>query len=239
MRGLITAIRTLTVLRVPGKDAENFSESLYFFPVIGGLVGALQAAVMFLVNRYTQWPELAVFAGLAVSLLVTGGLHIDGLADIFDSLGGATRERRLEIMKDSRVGVYGVAGVVLCLLAKYICLVRIAGAGNFTSVIGVCVIARVVQVAMIVTMPYARAEGTARLFVSGAGGRHLLAAVLTGVLLVWLMMGTHGLVLFLVLALAAALIRMWARRHIGGVTGDVIGFSNEMSEVIGFIGAGL
>ncbi|MEI8191050.1 MAG: adenosylcobinamide-GDP ribazoletransferase [candidate division NC10 bacterium] len=108
MKGFITAFRTLTIIPLPGKDVEKFSSALFFFPVVGGLVGLLTAFAGWGVGHWLRWPFGAGVAAVALSTVVTGGLHLDGLADGFDSLGGRTRERKLEIMKDPRVGSFGV-----------------------------------------------------------------------------------------------------------------------------------
>ena len=103
--GLITALRTLTVLPVPGREAHNPAMALPWFPWAGVLIGGLTAGVAFLFGGPAGWPAGAGVAALAFNVWLTGGLHLDGLGDAVDALhGGQTRERRLEIMKDPHLG---------------------------------------------------------------------------------------------------------------------------------------
>ncbi len=239
MAGMITALRTLTVLPVPGKDAKDFSNSLYFFPVVGALIGVAAGGSVYLINRYLGWPELAAAVGVVVSVRLTGCLHVDGLADVCDSFGGSSREKRLAIMKDSSVGVFGVAGVVLTLLVKYLCLLRVDPFTLLLAAPAVFAISRAAQVGVMVRMPYARAEGTAGSFVENAGLRHLFVAAVLALVFAWFMACQAGLVLAAAAFLVTAAVRAWARRTLGGVTGDVIGFTNELVETACLIVLGM
>lgn len=236
---MITAVRTLTVLPVPGKDAKNFPDSLYFFPLVGAAIGLLVGVVSYLIFRYAGWGELAAAAGVIVSILSTGALHVDGMADVCDSMGGRTREKRLEIMKDSRVGVFGVIGAVVIILLKYIALLRLGGEALITVVPVVFAVSRAAQVGVIAGMPYARAEGTAGAFVDGAGPRHLFAAAALALVFAWFMACQAGLALAAAAILITAWVRIRSRRTLGGVTGDVIGFTNELVETAGLVMAGV
>jgi len=118
MRTLIAAFRFLTRLPVPGPDTrvEDIAGAVGWFPLVGGVVGLLTAGAFFLGCRVWS-PSLAAVVAISFGLLVTGGFHEDGLTDATDGLGGGwTRERVLEIMKDSRVGAYG-SMALWCLLA--------------------------------------------------------------------------------------------------------------------------
>ena len=237
--GLITAIRTLTVFPMPGKDAKQFCSALYYFPLVGALLGTLVGGVVVGMEHYAGWHELGAVAGVAILLLATGCLHLDGFADVCDSLGGRTRERRLEIMKDSSVGAYGVAGAVVCLLAKYICLSRISGVSGIFAIVAVLAVSRAMQVAIIVALPYARKQGTAGPFVEGASARHMLVSSILAVGLAVGLLGCTGLVVALIAAVVTLSVGLWARGKFGGVTGDVVGFTNELVEIAGLIVVGL
>lgn len=239
LRGLITAIRTLTTLRVPGKDAKEFSTSLYFFPFVGGLVGIAVGASVYLLDRYLGWREIAAAAGLLVSVRMTGCLHMDGLADVCDSFGGHSREKKLAIMKDSSVGVFGVVGVVLCLLVKYLCLLRLDSFTPLLVIPAAFAISRASQVGVMVGLPYARVEGTAGSFVENAALRHLISAVVLALALAWFMACQAGLVLAAAAMVVTVALRIWAKRTLGGVTGDVIGFTNEIVETVCLLAAAI
>ena len=231
IRAFTTAMRTLTAVPVPGQDAKNFASSLYFFPVVGLLVGWAVGGAVYLVDSYSGWKELAAIVGVLVSVRATGCLHVDGLADVCDSFGSRSREKRLAIMKDSSSGVYGVVGIVFSLLLKYLCVMRLDGRELLVALPVVFVVSRAAQVVVMSGMPYARPEGTARAFVNGAASRHGVVAILIAGVYAFCMTWFMGLAIVGLAMVIAALVRVWARRAFGGVTGDVIGFTNELVEI--------
>ncbi len=239
LRGLVTAVRTLTILPMPGKDAKDFSSSLYFFPFVGALLGLAVGAAVYLINAYTGWKELGAVVGILISARATGCLHSDGLADVCDSFGGSTRERRLAIMKDSSVGVYGVVGLIISLMLKYLCLMQLNSYELLIVVPVAFAISRTAQVGVMVRMPYARAQGTAGSFVQNAGLRHLAVAAVLALIFAWFMAWLTGMILAAVALLIVAVMRVWTRKAFGGVTGDVIGFTNELVEVATLVVAGV
>ena len=127
MRSLIAAFRFLTRLPIPGPEtrAEDLSWAVGWFPLVGGVVGLGTSAVFFFALRLWNAPIAAVLA-VAFGLLLTGGFHEDGLTDAVDGLGGGwTRERILEIMKDSRIGAYGSMALWATLTLRWACLVAL------------------------------------------------------------------------------------------------------------------
>jgi len=119
--GLVTAFRTLTILPVPGRDAGEMASSLPWFPVVGGVLGSLFAALALVTNELSggHWPGGAAAAALAGGIVLTRAIHLDGLADWADGFGGGgDRKKTLAIMKDSATGVFGVTAIVAVLLIK-------------------------------------------------------------------------------------------------------------------------
>ena len=233
LRAGVTAVRTLTALPCPGRDATRFADALPWFPLVGALLGALVVG-LFAVLSPLGWPLGAAALAVLANVLLTRAIHVDGLADMADALGGGrTRERRLEIMKDSCNGAFGVTAVVLDLLLKTVAFARLAEAAATGAVIVVFILARTAQAVVAASLPYARASGgTAAPFVAGATRRHALAAVLIALsLIAWL---SHGNPLALVgMTVAAAFVAgmvVFYRRKFGGVTGDLIGATNEIVE---------
>jgi len=234
---LITAFRTLTILPLPGKDAERFSSALFFFPVVGGLVGLLTALTGWGVGHWLGWPLGAGVAAVALSTVVTGGLHLDGLADGFDSLGGRTRERKLEIMKDPRVGSFGVMALVIVLLAKFVSFYRLSEAGHYAFMVLPFIASRTLQVAPVVWLPYARAEGgTGKPFAEGAGPLHFLVALALAAGLCFWAGGAVGLLALAVACVPAALVMAWMKWTFGGMTGDLLGLTSEIVETCVVVG---
>jgi adenosylcobinamide-GDP ribazoletransferase len=232
MRGFITAMRTLTILPVPGREADRLADALPFFPVAGLLVGGLVAAGVTLFARALHWPAGAGALGAVLGAALTRGLHLDGLADSADGLlGGRTRERKLAIMKDPNVGAFGAIAVVLALLVKAVALTRLAQAGAWWWIAIPFVAARGMQVELICTRPYARAEGgTAGPFVAGARRGHLAAALAISIVLATACGGPGGLLFVAAAGLAAVALGRRLDAALGGITGDTLGLANELIE---------
>lgn len=232
MRGLVTAFRTLTILSVPGRDADRMADSLPFFPIVGAVLGVAAAAGAMALARLADWPLGGGLAGAALLAALTRGLHLDGLADTFDALGGGrTIERRLEIMKDPRVGAFGVVALVLVLAAKALAIARLAQFGLWTGIAAAGLVSRTVMVEMACSMPYARASGgTGAAFVNDAGPRHRSAARCWSLLLGVLLLGPWAAAAAACIWGAAALLRRRLGRAFGGVTGDLLGAGCELTE---------
>ena len=232
--GFITAVRTLTILPMPGKDAERVANALYYFPLVGALIGGLVTLVVWFLGGVLTWPVGAGVAGVLMSSWVTRGLHLDGLSDAVDGYyGAATRERRLEIMKDHHVGAFGVVAIVLVLLMKTAALSQLAVYGHWAWIPVPFILARLIQVLLAVTLPYARNEGgTAEAFVKQAGASHFIVASACALILCGVLVQLGGLVLFVITFLIGHLLARWMKRAFGGVTGDLLGFSNELVECV-------
>lgn len=243
MTGLTTAIRTLTVLRVPGREAVPLSSSVVWFPLVGGLLGALlhcvtlSAAAMGL-----EWPEGVALLLLGLGVLLTGALHVDGLADAADGLlGGGDRDRRLEIMKDPRLGAYGAVALLLVSLAKWTALVRLLEGGARLSlwIVTAYVASRGVQADLVASLPYARASGgTAAPYVASGTARRL-ASMASSIALCGLATGPAGVAAWVVAWSCGQAFGQWCRRRVGGVTGDLLGAANELTEALVLVGGAL
>lgn len=231
MRPFITALRTLTRFSIPGSDAVSLASSLPFFPAIGAIVGLMVTGVLYAGSR-TDWPTGAGIAAMIAVVWITRGLHIDGLADVSDALGGGrTRERRLEIMKDPHTGAFGVMAIVADLLLKAAALAKLAALHQWALVVIPFIVSRTGQVLLAVSLPYARAEGgKAGGFVEGARPLHFLLALLAALACCLAASGLSGVVLLVQGLVAIVLLRIWMKHHFGGVTGDLLGTSNEVVE---------
>ena len=242
LNGLVTALRTLTILPVPGKDAERFSTALYWFPVAGFLIGSFQAAAASLV-MFSGWSEAASAMVLLAGFVLTGGIHADGLADTADGFFcSGSKEKRLRIMKDPAVGSFGAIFRGMIILLKWIALTRLLESGLFQWIVAGAVLSRFVQVVLASSLPYARSGGgTASGFVEGAGWRHIgITLLLAGMLHFILLrdMVPAALVVLLVVLPAAGILAFFSRQRTGGVTGDVLGASSEMTEMLVWLTAG-
>jgi len=233
LRGFVTALRTLTILPIPGKEAGRMADALSWFPVVGFLLATVLLVLARALDFLTGgWNEGSAAVVLSVSAILTRGLHLDGLSDWADGFGGgSTREATLAIMKDPRAGAFGVVALVLVLLAKWAAFSRLIETGAFHWVIPAFVVSRMAMVELAVCLPYARSEGgTAAPFVKGARTSHRFISLLTALALVLAWSGTAGLILMTAGWAASHILGLWFRRRVGGLTGDLLGACSELVE---------
>ena len=236
MDGLRVAVSCLTILPVRSKgppSEKDCGRSLAWFPVVGLLIGAILVGVATLAAPVT--PPLAVAAWIVVVwVVVTGGLHLDGFADVCDGLyGGRTPAERLRIMKDPHLGAVAVIGLILLLLLKWTLVSSVPGAVMGPALCLSPCLGRYAMVLAASTLPSAGpAKGMAAPFVRGARPEGVWMA--TGVALVasWLLLAWSGLVLSVVVIFSVMLVRSGIQRALGGVTGDVLGAVGEVIEVV-------
>ncbi|MFH0847042.1 MAG: adenosylcobinamide-GDP ribazoletransferase [Chloroflexota bacterium] len=234
INGLLTALRFLTVIPAPGKrelNARALGRALPFFPVVGIFIGALLSGLNWLLRLIL--PRSVVSALLILSLtLITGGLHLDGFADTCDGMAGhKTPEARLAIMKDSHVGAFGVAGITLLILIKYLSLNSLPEAVLNQTLLVFPLVSRWLMVYAIFTYPYARAEGLGKTFKEGVTGTKFLLATVISLTTVFLTAGFAGLLLMGAAAMITAIFAYYLKRRLGGLTGDSYGAINEIAEV--------
>ncbi len=235
MNGLITALRLLSILPAPGQDAKEMSSALPWFPLTGAILGGALYGLALLADGWSGggWPNGVAAAVLLGGVVLTGALHLDGLADWADSFGGQNKQAALEIMKDSRTGTFGVIALIIILLIKWISLVRLIEADAFVWIIAACIVSRTMQVELAVYLPYARAEGgTGASIVQGARRSHRIWALLSALIMLAVLGGQAG-----VLGLGAGWAACrgfgwWCRRRLGGVTGDLLGAGSEIVETL-------
>jgi adenosylcobinamide-GDP ribazoletransferase len=231
LRRFRVALAFLT--RLPGgrhpEGEGELAASLAAFPLVGAVLGALLAAV--LAAAAAVLPD-AIAAVLATALLAaaTGGLHLDGLADTFDALGsGGGPARRLEVMRDSRIGAHGAAAVALVLIAKTACLEQVAAAGPL-ALIGALATARWLAALAIAIYPYARREGLGRSFAE-VRAADLAVATATVAVVAVAVPAPAGVVAVLAASAAAFALWTWLAGSLGGLTGDGYGAGIEIAEV--------
>lgn len=239
LRLFLTAVQFLTRLPVPalkGFAPEWITASARYYPLVGQIVGAVSALAFVLAARAWGGAVPAVLA-VAVGVLVTGAFHEDGLADTVDGLGGGRdKAQRLAIMKDSRIGSYGALALLLVLALKIAALAQIANALVLVAGHGA---ARAVAGVAMAALPYAGDPDAAKYkpVPRGVGAGSVAAALIFAA---WpfvvfpLPQVVPALACGAVLAFVMAL---WARRSIGGVTGDVLGAIEQMFETGFLLGA--
>ena len=241
----LNALRFMTVLPLPEDahgDADWLARASKYFPAAGMVVGVISALTFALASHF--WTGLLP-ATLAVgaSVLLTGALHEDGLVDTADGLGGGTsRETRLAIMKDSRIGTFGALALGLTLLLRIGSLATMSSAAAAVALLGAHALARTAATVAMNRLPYAGDQSATRISYSETvlDGRGIATAMLIGfaALIPALLRSRSAVIAGLVLAaLAAALVARRARRLIGGHTGDVLGAIEQVAEAGFLLGA--
>lgn len=216
-------------------NAPALSKAMWAYPLVGLVIGALVGLVLHLCVL-AGLPALAgAVLALAAGLIATGALHEDGLADSADALGASTRERRLEIMKDSRIGSFGVLALVLSCALRIVFIGELAGFSAGTAIVLLAAAgaaSRAPLPLMMQLLPPARADGLGRHAAEGATLRLAIMALLLGWLPLLFLAGGSGLVALTLCALTAAAAGSFFRSRIGGVTGDVLGATQILCEIM-------
>jgi adenosylcobinamide-GDP ribazoletransferase len=242
LRLFFVALQFLTRFPVPrwvGFEPAWLHASARHFPAVGALVGGVSAAV--LAGAALLFPvPVAVLLSMLASVLATGAFHEDGLADTCDALGGAvSRERALEIMKDSRIGTYGAVGLWMALGLKAVALAALPLALSVPALVLGHTASRAAAVVLMRWLPYAGDVAHAKAKpmahrVSGAGALVALGWVPAVALGLWLggAMGAAFIGLAVgAAALAAAVCARWWHRRLGGITGDTLGATQQIAEL--------
>jgi adenosylcobinamide-GDP ribazoletransferase len=234
VRAAAAAVTFLT--RVPlGRrvvvDAADVARGAVLFPLVGAGVGALCGGVAVLLH-----PMLPAFVaagiGVSVAVVVTGAMHLDALADIADAAGVTTRERALEVMRDSRVGAFGAAAIALDLLVKVGAIAALLDSGDaFAALVAAGALSRAAPMPLAVLLPYPRASGGPGSVLSGRISRAAAAiAVLVAVGIAILAAGASGALLAVAAGAIALVLGVVYRRWLGGATGDALGAVAEIAE---------
>ncbi|MEM1386597.1 MAG: adenosylcobinamide-GDP ribazoletransferase [Pseudomonadota bacterium] len=237
MRGLIqlgdvaAALMLLTRVPIAWSGTPRGREAAWAWPVAGLVVGAIAAGGGALAVAIGLPSGLAAGVTLALAVVLTGALHEDGLADIADGFwGGRDTDTRLEIMRDSRIGSYGVSALILCFGFRWLALGYLVEAGAWGAIIAAAVLSRAPMAAVMRVLPPARADGLSRL-VGRPAWRHVAVGGILAVGLAFGLAGWAGPAAALAAAVAAGCIGLVAWRKIKGQTGDVLGAVQQVAEV--------
>jgi adenosylcobinamide-GDP ribazoletransferase len=212
-------------------SGDAIGRAIPFFPLAGAAIGALLAGIGLASGAlWDEWVRaVAIVVGWGV---VTAGLHLDGLSDTFDAvLSWRSRERKLEIMKDSRIGAMGAIALIALLLLKVV-LLHGAGDGWLRAVWLAPVLGRWADTYGIFWFPPARAGGLGREFQSQAGRYAFAIASATALVFAVGLGGLRGLIALALVWVVAQLLGMWWTRDLCGLTGDTYGALCEIAEVV-------
>jgi adenosylcobinamide-GDP ribazoletransferase len=225
------AMRYLTIVPIPGvrPSREGPGAAAAWFPVVGLAIGAL----LVLVDRVTTAlfaPLLAALLTVTAWKLVTGGLHLDGVADCLDGLVGRDPAQRLAIMRDSRIGAFGAVGLILFLLIEVAAVSGIDPRARWRALLLAPVVGRAMSPVMARIFP-ATGSGHGAQFRADLGTAAPITASALALALALAVLGLMGAAAFVVAALVTTVVGAFMTRRLGGVNGDVHGAAVELAEL--------
>ncbi len=231
---VLLAYGLLSRMPMPRTAASRGARAAWAYPLVGIGIGTLAALGGAVALALGLPAPLAALVTLATLVATTGAMHEDGLADTADGLwGGWTRERRLEIMRDSRIGTYGVIALVLALGARGAALWLLFEAGTGVAAVAIltaAALSRATMPALMAALPHAREDGLSKRV--GAVSRATAAlAIGIGALTALLLTGWGAIGAMLWAGAAAFAVGLVARRKIGGQTGDILGATQQLAEI--------
>ena len=226
---------------------KSFGESVKYFPLVGAVLGIFYATIIFALNFLTagNLPTFTGATGFALMIILTGGIHCDGLMDSADGLfSGREREKILQIMKDSRAGAFGVVSLVLVAAIEISTLAELARLSIWwlcAAIYSAPIIGRLMMVVTIGAFPYARAEGMGKAFAQFTTRRTIIFAAGEAILLLLPLIFVSEI--FFLSAAAASLVALFvtikfarfSTEKIGGVTGDIYGAVTILAEMFALI----
>lgn len=224
-------LTTIPLLPRRKLNPEELGRSLGYFPVVGLLIGLMLAALSWMLGLIL--PAAVVNILLVIALVViTGALHLDGLADTCDGLGGyRTPEERLEVMRDSRIGGFGAIGVSCLLLAEYVSLNSVPVGLLMGALVLMPVLSRWAMVYAVFAYPYARPSGLGKAFKQQATWQKMVIATIVALAVAMILFQLAGLALMLGVWLITLAMAAYLKRKFGGLTGDTYGAMAEVTEV--------
>lgn len=262
MKSLLLALQFLTRLpiRIKAVEPTDLARSMIWFPLVGLVIGGVIGFIALLALMFQVPSEITAALIVSGFIILTGGLHLDGLSDMTDGFyAGKNKEEILNIMKDPHIGVMGTLAIIVVLILKYSILVNfckeyirqinlpnpgdcmgvyIGRTIRFLSYLVVIpVISRWGMVLASASSPYAIASGTAQPFIESLKPIHwIMATIITYCVAIGLL-GVYGFVLSMMALLAVIISVIYIRPRIGGITGDTLGAINEIIETVVLFGA--
>lgn len=234
MRHFLIALQFLTIfpIRLKAVEEREFGKSLAYFPLVGTVIGLILALSLYLLSQIL--PDIvACLLVLIILVVITGAIHLDGFADTCDGFcGSRPKDKVLEIMRDSHIGVMGAMGLILILLLKFSLFYSIPYFLLGKTLVIMTTLGRWFQVLACYLSNYAPDEGKGKYFVEYVKKRELIFSALFSLAVVVSVMSGKGIALFILAIIIMLPIIRYVKRRIGGMSGDTIGAVGEASEVL-------
>lgn len=235
MNGLISALQFLTILRFKKEsliNAERLGSSPVYFPLVGaflGLVLIILDKILFPLLPATLLSLILVFT----LIILSGAMHIDGLADTFDALfSGKSKEEMLSIMREVHKGTFGVLAIIAAILFKVVLLSSIPLHLRTLSLLLMTVLSRYSMGLAIAFFPYARSEGKAKVFFEQRSLKTFILSTIITLLILALALRFISLIILFFVVIFTSSVSLLVKRKIGGFTGDGLGALSELNELI-------
>ena len=260
MNNFLWALKFLTIIPIDREDTikpKDFGSVVCWFPVVGLCIG-ICLCMAYLLSHFFFPPLITDALVIVVYIAITGAMHLDGLADTCDGIwGGWNKEKRLEIMKDSRIGSFGAIGLICLLGLKYLsfhsigeifminyssfgasvkcmsCFISPILVNKCAALLLMPVVGRWAQACAAGLSQYARSEsGTGSFILGGTTRRHVIYASLLPIFLFWYFYGLSGFVIFAIIIIFTLVWIWYIKKKIDGMTGDTLGATNEIVELL-------
>lgn len=228
------AFSLLSRLPVPvdhARAGQRGAKAAWAYPIVGVAIGLIAGLLATIVQKAGIPNGMSAVIAIAAMVLLTGAMHEDGIADTADGMGGDTFERKLAIMKDSHIGAFGAIALALSLLARYSGIASISGWHLILTLGAVGAVSRAAMVIPMHLLPAARVDGLSARNGKSSGTATLIAvglALATSILLTGPFTGTA---LALAAIITAAPVYLYARKTLGGQTGDILGATQQFAEI--------
>jgi len=210
-------------------DEEKLGKSIKYFPLVGAIIGIFLYGINILAGKITENRQIAAIIIIIAEIFITGLIHIDGLADTADGLFSyAEKEKILEIMKDSRVGTNGAVALILYFITKMILLSEIRP----EYIILYPVISRLSTSINAGLGEYARKNGMSNGIIGKNGKKEAVISIIITMILSFIILKAKGLIILIFAILFILLLMKGVKRKIGGITGDTMGASLELTSIL-------
>ena len=211
---------------------EDFSKGLPYFPLVGLIIGLFNY-IIFHISTFINIEFLSVVFWILANIIITGGLHLDGLADTCDGLlSSRNKEKMLEIMKDSRIGTNGVLAIIMDLLIKLGLMISLPANLRPLAIISSVVLGKTIMLVLIYTTPYGRKNGIGGLFYKGISKISVAIGSMIGVIIIIAIHSLKIIPILLLCIVPIAFYRKFVINKIDGITGDTLGAANELAEIL-------
>ena len=229
---MIQFFTTIPIKTSVSVEEEDFSKGLPFFPLVGLLIGLFNYTVFYAFSFFNK-ELLSVISWILANIIITGGLHLDGLADTCDGLlSSRDREKMLQIMKDSRIGTNGVLAIIMDLLIKLSLMFSLPINLRPLAIISSVVLGKTIMLVLIYTTSYGRKDGIGGLFYKGISKTNVAIGSMIGMIIILAIHSLRIIPILILCIVSMVFYRKFVINKIGGITGDTLGAANELTEIL-------